>query len=117
MADSSNVVPLRPEQRLTESDGPPASSLPALAPRQRDTLQAIERSLAERGYPPTIRELCGELGVGGTNAVSDLLDALERKGYIAIDRKRTRALRVLRRSEGAAVKPIARDYSALRRPR
>lgn len=50
--------------------------------RQLDVLRLIAQSVADRGYPPTHRELAESLDVSSTNAVGDLLDALERKRLI-----------------------------------
>lgn len=55
-----------------------------LSPRQKDVLALIERSIAERGYPPTRPEISAALGATSPNAAEQHLRALERKGYIAI---------------------------------
>lgn len=55
-----------------------------LSPRQKDVLDLIERSIAERGYPPTRPEISAALGASSPNAAEQHLRALERKGYIAI---------------------------------
>lgn len=55
-----------------------------LSPRQKDVLDLIERSIAERGYPPTRPEISAALGATSPNAAEQHLRALERKGYIAI---------------------------------
>lgn len=53
-----------------------------LAPRQRVVLAFIRSSVAERGYPPSVREIAAHLGAKSENAANDHLRALERKGYI-----------------------------------
>jgi repressor LexA len=45
-------------------------------------LDAIRASLDERGYPPTIRELCDAVGLGSTDTVAFHLKRLEADGYI-----------------------------------
>jgi hypothetical protein len=67
---------------------------PELAPRQREVLAAIESATAERGYPPTLRELGAALGISSTNGVYDHLRALRRKGAITWDPTKARTLRV-----------------------
>ena len=49
---------------------------------QRETLHYIVNSIRERGYPPTIREMGTKFDMASTNAISDRLRALEKKGYI-----------------------------------
>jgi repressor LexA len=89
------------EPRLPVFGGGP-SRLP-LSPRQRDAFEAIAAHLAAHGYAPTTRELCGLLGVRSTNAVSDLLFALEKKGAIRVRRGRTRGIEL----PGAPVPALA----------
>ncbi len=50
--------------------------------RQKKVLDYITEHLDSYGYPPTLREIGGYLGVSGTLGVIKHLDALERKGYI-----------------------------------
>lgn len=71
---------------------PSAEHRAPLTERQRKVLAFVERSIRERGYPPTLREVCAELGVTSTNGASDHLRALERKGYLRRDPTRARAM-------------------------
>jgi len=64
-----------------------------LTPRQRQVLEFIRRSILERGYPPTLREIGAHMRIRSTNGVSDHLKALERKGWIAREDLKSRALR------------------------
>jgi len=66
-----------------------------LTPRQQDALAVIRASIAARGYAPSRRELCAALGCASTNAVTDTLKALERKGAIEMTRGIQRGLRVV----------------------
>jgi len=50
---------------------------------QRDVLLYIERTYIETGTPPSMREICDEIGVSSTNTASDHLKALEKKGWLA----------------------------------
>ena len=54
-----------------------------LTPRQQMVLAFISAHLESHGYPPTLREIGGHLGINGTLGVMKHLDALERKGFIA----------------------------------
>ncbi len=53
-----------------------------LTRRQLQVLRCIVESVEQHGVPPTVQELCRALGCRSTNAVHQLLLALERKGYI-----------------------------------
>lgn len=57
-----------------------------LTQRQRKALQAIERFVIERGFPPTIRELGRRLGIVNPSAVYKHVLSLERKGYLSRER-------------------------------
>ena len=64
-----------------------------LTDRQRMVLEFICGSIAERGYPPTLREIGNKLGIRSTNGVNDHLRALERKGYLTREDMKSRTLR------------------------
>ena len=53
-----------------------------LSPRQRDVVDFICSTVAQRGFPPTYREIGDALGIASTNGVADHVKALIRKGYI-----------------------------------
>jgi repressor LexA len=65
----------------------------ALTDRQREILDFISRSIAKRGYPPTLREIGSHFGIRSTNGVNDHLRALEKKGYLQREDLKSRALR------------------------
>ena len=66
-----------------------------LTDRQRQTLQFIAETVAERGYPPSVRETCEALGLASSSTVHSHLQALQRKGYIKIDPTKPRAIEIL----------------------
>ena len=72
-----------------------------LTARQRQVFDTITRSLRDRGYPPSIREIGRATEIGSNNGVNDHLIALERKGWIERDANRARGIRVLNK-EGIA---------------
>src|SRR5690242_16072380 len=63
-------------------------------------LKYIESSITQRGYPPTLREIGNFMGIRSTNGVNDHLRALERKGYLAREDMKSRALRPTRVASG-----------------
>ncbi|MBX3230827.1 MAG: transcriptional repressor LexA [Labilithrix sp.] len=64
-----------------------------LTERQQMVLDFIRQSIADRGYPPTLREIGAKMGIRSTNGVNDHLRALERKGYLTREDMKSRALR------------------------
>jgi repressor LexA len=53
-----------------------------LTNRQKEILDFIAKSIEEKNYPPTIIEICNHFKIASTNAVSQTLSVLEKKGYI-----------------------------------
>lgn len=53
-----------------------------LPPVQRRVLLFVERQYIDQGLPPSIQEICDELGVASTNTASGHLSALEKKGWL-----------------------------------
>lgn len=64
-----------------------------LTSRQGQVLDYIRQSIAERGYPPTLREIGLHMGIRSTNGVNDHLRALENKGYLTREDMKSRSLR------------------------
>jgi repressor LexA len=75
----------------------------ALTDRQREILDFISKSIAKRGYPPTLREIGSHFGIKSTNGVNDHLRALEKKGYLHREDLKSRALRPIVSSTGQIV--------------
>lgn len=65
-----------------------------LTARQAAIMEAIAKSIRERGYPPTIREIGAAVGIKSTNGVNDHLDSLERKGMIRRSRIVSRGITI-----------------------
>jgi repressor LexA len=66
-----------------------------LTERQRETLHFVAEMVAERGYPPSVREIGEALGLASSSTVHSHLQALQRKGYLRIDPTKPRAIEVL----------------------
>ena len=65
-----------------------------LTVRQRQILLVIRDALAERGYPPSIREIAETTGLASPSSAAHQLKMLERKGFLHRDPNRPRALEV-----------------------
>ncbi len=55
---------------------------PELNARQQEILDFLVRTIRERGFPPTFREIAEHCGFRSTQAVSRHLEALEKRGCI-----------------------------------
>jgi repressor LexA len=53
-----------------------------LTKRQGDVLYFLKKRIQSEGMPPTIQEICTEFGFASTNGVSEILKALEKKGFL-----------------------------------
>lgn len=85
-------------------DGPMDSD--GLTPRQRRVLEVIRDDLAERGYPPSIREIAERVGLASSSSAAHQLKVLQAKGFLFRDPHRPRALEVrLPESMAAAPQP------------
>lgn len=62
--------------------------------------------LAENTYQPSIREIAKKFRIKSTKTVSDLLHALEAKGYIERDESRSRGVRLLGFAATGATQPV-----------
>lgn len=69
--------------RGTDADGGDPDRV--LTHRQRKIIKVIEDSIRTKGYPPTLREIAGALGLASTSSVSFQIAALEEMGYLGRD--------------------------------
>lgn len=63
-----------------------------LTKRQQVVLESIERCIQEKGYGPTVREICTDLGLCSPSTVHVHLKTLEEKGYIVRDPLKSRSI-------------------------
>ncbi len=66
-----------------------------LTDRQRQILDLITRTVADRGYPPSVREIGEQVGLSSPSTVHSHLSALSRNGYIRRDPSKPRAIEVI----------------------
>lgn len=65
-----------------------------LTDRRKKILEFIQKYLRDYGRYPTIREICYHFNLKSTNGIYEHLKALERDGYISIDKKKSRGMKV-----------------------
>lgn len=78
--------------------------------RQQRILEAIAEMTAERGYPPSVREIGERVGLSSSSTVQAHLRSLERRGLISRDPTKPRALV---RTDHADVPRHTVDYAVL----
>lgn len=76
------------------------SAAPRLTDRQRQIVDVIQASLAERSYPPSMREIGDSCGLASLSSVTHQLARLQELGYLMRVPGRPRAMEVLRDSTG-----------------
>ena len=67
---------------------------PELTRRQQQILEFIRDEVAERGYPPSVREFGDAVGLRSPSSVHSQLATLERGGFLRRDPSRPRAIEV-----------------------
>ena len=60
--------------------------------RQNDILDYMKRTIAEKGYSPTVREICAALEIKSTSTVHSDIKALEEKGLVKKDPAKPRTV-------------------------
>ena len=65
-----------------------------LTPRQREILHVIEKSMQERGYPPSVREIGEAVGLNSPSTVHNHLASLQKMGFLRRDPTKPRAIEV-----------------------
>lgn len=66
-----------------------------LTSRQQMILEVIRRAVADRGYPPSVREIGEAVGLKSPSSVHSQMNTLEQLGYIRRDPLRPRAIELL----------------------
>ncbi len=70
-----------------------------LTPRQQEILVFIEKTVGDRGYPPSVREIGEAVGLASPSTVHSHLHTLQRLGYLRRDPTKPRAIEVTADSE------------------
>ena len=67
----------------------------SLSDKQLAIMEVIQRSVSQRGYPPSMREIGDSVGLASLSSVTHQLNQLELSGYLRRDPNRPRAIEVL----------------------
>lgn len=84
-----------------------------LTKKQKAVLECIEDCIAKKGYGPTVREICAEIGLSSPSTVHVHLKALEEKGYIERDPLKSRSIMLKQNDQG---QPVGRSEANVLSP-
>lgn len=77
-----------------------------ISEKQTEILDYIKTEIINRGYPPTVRDICNAVNLKSTSSVHSHLETLEREGYIIRDKTKPRAIEIVDDSFNTARREI-----------
>lgn len=63
--------------------------------KQKDILDYIKNEILNKGYPPSVRDICQAVGLKSTSSVHAHLETLEKNGYIRRDPTKPRTIEIV----------------------
>lgn len=63
--------------------------------KQTEILEYIKSEILNRGYPPSVRDICEAVHLKSTSSVHSHLETLEKNGYIRRDPSKPRAIEII----------------------
>jgi len=78
-----------------------------LTTRQREILDLIRTTVAQRGYPPSVREIGDAVGLSSPSTVHSHLTTLANEGFIRRDPTKPRAIEVIEQDGAIAISRAA----------
>lgn len=63
--------------------------------KQQEIYDFIKRQVHDKGYPPSVREICVAVGLSSTSTVHGHLSRLEKKGFIKRDPTKPRTIEII----------------------
>ena len=66
-----------------------------ITPKQKEILEYIKSQILDRGFPPSVRDICEAVNLRSTSSVHAHLETLEKNGYIIRDPTKPRAIEIL----------------------
>lgn len=67
----------------------------SITKKQEEILTYIKNEILERGFPPSVREICQAVGLKSTSSVHSHLESLEKNGHIRRDPTKPRTIEIL----------------------
>jgi repressor LexA len=66
-----------------------------ISEKQQAILEFIKQEILNKGYPPTVRDICDAVDLKSTSSVHSHLETLEKNGYIRRDPTKPRAIEII----------------------
>ncbi|MDD4113677.1 MAG: transcriptional repressor LexA [Herbinix sp.] len=66
-----------------------------ISTKQKEILEFIKTKIINKGYPPSVREICEAVRLKSTSSVHSHLETLEKNGYIRRDPSKPRAIEII----------------------
>ena len=63
--------------------------------KQSEILEYIKSQILNKGYPPSVRDICSAVNLKSTSSVHAHLESLEKNGYIRRDPSKPRAIEII----------------------
>lgn len=63
--------------------------------KQKEILEFMKQEILNKGYPPTVRDICEAVKLKSTSSVHAHLETLEKNGYIRRDPTKPRAIEII----------------------
>ncbi len=66
-----------------------------ISEKQNEILQFIKNEILNKGYPPSVRDICQAVNLKSTSSVHAHLETLEKNGYIRREESKNRAIEII----------------------
>ena len=66
-----------------------------ISAKQQEILDFMKQEILNKGYPPTVRDICEAVKLKSTSSVHSHLETLEKNGYIHRDPTKPRAIEII----------------------
>ena len=66
-----------------------------ISKKQQEILDFLKNEIINKGYPPSVREICEAVNLKSTSSVFAHLEALDKNGYIRRDPTKPRAIEII----------------------
>lgn len=66
-----------------------------ISEKQKQILEYLKNEILNKGYPPTVRDICEAVQLKSTSSVHSHLETLEKNGYIRRDPTKPRAIEII----------------------
>jgi len=73
---------------------------------QKVVYNYLKAQIKERGYPPSVREICDAIGLSSTSSVHAHLETLSTKGWIRRSKSKNRSIEILEEGFYAPVREV-----------